>query len=102
MKGDKLGRQGGSSSQEHPRMEIMKGDTLARQGGSGITTIWRFRESATQSLRSKNPYSFQLSGEKRKGYISAVYSKPEALFPIFLSRACMTLRVLQGGLGARR
>ena len=25
MKGDKLGRQGGSGSQEQPRMEIMKG-----------------------------------------------------------------------------
>ena len=33
-----------------------EGDTLGRQGGSGITTIWRFRESATQSLRNKNPY----------------------------------------------
>ena len=58
MKGDKLWRQGGSSSQEQPRMQIMKGDKLGRQGGSGITTIWRFRGSATQSLRSKNPYSF--------------------------------------------
>ena len=64
MKRDKLGRQGGSGSQEQPRMEIMKGDKLGRQGGGGITTIWRFRRSATQSLRSKNPYSFQLSGGK--------------------------------------
>ena len=72
MKGDKLGRQGGSGSQEQggsgsqeqPRMEIMKGDKLGRQGGSGITTIWRFRGSATQSLRSINPYSFQLSRDK--------------------------------------
>ena len=86
MKGDKLGRQGGS--QEQPRNgdhkgRQMKGDKAAaaaksspewrswrgdkwrgRQGGSGITTIWRFWGSATQSLRSKNPYSFQLSGEK--------------------------------------
>ena len=109
MKGDKLGRQGGSGSQEQPRMEIMKGDKLGRQGGSGSqepfgdfggqqlshwevrTPIgksspewspeWRscretslgdkaaaasrrFRGSAPRSLRSKNPYSFQLSGEK--------------------------------------
>ena len=34
MKGDKLGRQGGSGSQEQPRMEIMEGDKLGRQGGS--------------------------------------------------------------------
>ena len=27
MKGEKLARQGGTSSQEQPRMEIMKGDT---------------------------------------------------------------------------
>ena len=43
----------------------MKGHK-GRQGGSGITTIWRFWGSATQSLRSKNPYSFQLSGEWRE------------------------------------
>ena len=35
MKGDKLGRQGGSGSQEQPRMEIMKGDKLGFQSGSG-------------------------------------------------------------------
>ena len=62
------GRQGGNGSQEQPRMEIMQGDkwreTRRQQGGSGITTIWRLWGSATQSLRSKNPYSFQLSGEK--------------------------------------
>ena len=89
-KGDKLGIQGGcsqkgnheerqawetrrSGSQEQPRREIMKGDKLGRQGGqeqprqggSDIMTIWRFQKSATQSLRSKNPYySFPLSGEK--------------------------------------
>ena len=34
-KGDKLGRQGGSGSQEQRRREIMKGDKLGRQGGSG-------------------------------------------------------------------
>ena len=88
MKGDKLGRQGGSGSQE----QLMKGSSregkswretslrdkaaaaakgnhegrekLGRQGGSGITTIRRFRKSATQSLRSKNAYSFQLSGDE--------------------------------------
>ena len=52
MKGEKLGRQGGTSSQEQPRMEIMKGDTFGRGGGSSISH-W-----------SKNPYSFQLSGEQ--------------------------------------
>ena len=34
-----------------------------KQGGSGITTTWRFWGSATQSLRSKNPYGPQLSGK---------------------------------------
>ena len=58
----KLGRQGGSSSQDKPRMEIRKGDK-GRQGGSGTTTISGFWRSATQS---KNPYSFQLSGEWRQ------------------------------------
>ena len=32
--------------------------------GGGITTIRWFRESATNPVRSKNPYSFQLPGEK--------------------------------------
>ena len=74
------GRQGGSSSQEQPRMEIMQGDKwrkTRRQGQPRAaqngdqegrqmkeTTIWRLWGSATQSLRTKNPYSFQLSGEK--------------------------------------
>ena len=44
----------------------MEGDELGRQGGSGVATKPRFRESVTQSWRSKNPYSFQLSGEKTK------------------------------------
>ena len=35
MKGDKLGRQGGSGSQEPPGREIMKEDKLVRQCGSG-------------------------------------------------------------------
>ena len=100
MKGDKLGRQGGSSSQEQPsgsqeqqrqpraaqngdhegrqawetrRQRQLRaahngdheGKQMKGQGGSGITTIWRFWGSATQSLRSKNPYSFQLSGERK-------------------------------------
>ena len=50
---------------EGTQRETMKGHK-GRQGGSGITTIWRFWGSATQSLRSKNPYSFQLSGEWRE------------------------------------
>ena len=53
MKGDKLGRQGGSGSQER--------NHKGRPGGSGN----QFPQSVTQPLRSKNPYSFQLSGEKR-------------------------------------
>ena len=94
MKGDELGRQGGSGRQvrnhegrqaweirwQRPpraksrretslgdkaaaaaKSEIMKGDKLGRQGGSGS----QFPQSGTQPLRSKNPYSFQLSGEKR-------------------------------------
>ena len=89
MKRDKAAAAAKSSPEwrswrEQPRMEIMKGDKWretrgqrqpraewrswretneGRQGGSGITTIWRFWGSATQSLRSNNPYSFQLSGE---------------------------------------
>ena len=55
IKGDNKGRQGGSGSQEQPRMEIRKGDNKGRQGGSGITTIWRLWGSTTPSLRSKNP-----------------------------------------------
>ena len=35
MKGDKLGRRGGSGSQEQPRREITKGDRLGRHGGRG-------------------------------------------------------------------
>ena len=66
MKGDNRGRQGGSGSQEQPRREIMKGDKLGREGGSDIMTMRRFRKSATKSLRSKNPYGFQRSGEKNK------------------------------------
>ena len=37
----------------------MKGDKAA----AALGPFKRFRRSATQSLRSKNPYSFQLSGE---------------------------------------
>ena len=35
MKGNKLGRRGGSGSQEQPRREIMKKNKRGRQGGSG-------------------------------------------------------------------
>ena len=54
--------QGGSCSQEKPKRRITKGDKLRGQGVSGL---W-FRGSATQSLRSKNPYNFQLSREWRE------------------------------------
>ena len=93
MKGDKLEKQDGSGSQERnhegrqawetrrqrqPRAksgretslgdkpaaaaksEVMTGDKLGKQGGSGS----QFPQSGTHPLRSKNPYSFQLSGEK--------------------------------------
>ena len=94
IKGDKFGRQGGSQKQPRPEImkgdkwretrrqrqprAAQNGDHEAsspewrswretnegRQGSSGIATIWRLWGSATQSLRSMNPYSFQLSGEK--------------------------------------
>ena len=77
MKADKLGRQGSSGSQEQPRMEIIKGDkrreTKRRQwqprgrqmkGDKAATASQKDWGSATQSFRGKNPYSFQLSGEK--------------------------------------
>ena len=68
MKGDKLGRQAGSGRETSWRnnmaaaakSEVMKGDKLGKQGGSGS----QFPQSGTHPLRSKNPYSFQLSGEK--------------------------------------
>ena len=44
------------------KSEIMKGDKLGRQGGSGSGS--QFLQSGTHPLRSKNPYSFQLSGEQ--------------------------------------
>ena len=65
MKGDKPGD--------------MKGDKLGRQGGSGITIIWRFRKSATQSLRSKNPYGFQLSGEKTNCLLQSMTYKDKGM-----------------------
>ena len=100
-RGTNEGRQGGSGSQDQPRMEIMKGDKWretrrqrqprpaqngdyegrqmkgaaaktspewrswretneGRQGGSSSQDqLSGFWGSATQSLRSKNPYSFQ-------------------------------------------
>ena len=65
--GDHEGRQmktnEGRSSQEQARMEITKGDKWRE-------TRWQrqgFWGSATQSLGSKNSYSFQLSGEKYIG-----------------------------------
>ena len=60
MKGDKAAGAAKSSPEWRSCRETNEG----RQGGSGITTIGRLWGSATQSLRSKNPYSFQLSGEK--------------------------------------
>ena len=45
------------------KSEIMKGDKLGKQGGTGS----QFPQSGTHPLRSKNPYSFQLSGEKGLG-----------------------------------
>ena len=51
MKGDKLGREGGSGSQEQ-----RQGWGKTNEGGQG--------GSGSQKQPSKNPYSFQLSGEK--------------------------------------
>ena len=42
------------------KSEVMKGDKLEKQDGSGS----QFTQSGTHPLRSKNPYSFQLSGER--------------------------------------
>ena len=85
--GRPAGRQSNSGSQEQTRREMgspegksgrenswetkqqrqpraaQKGNHEGRQGGSDFLTIRRFRKSGTQPLRSKNPYSFQLSGE---------------------------------------
>ena len=44
------------------KSEIMKGDKLGKQGGSGSGS--QFPQSATHPLRSKNPYIASLSGEK--------------------------------------
>ena len=42
MKGDKLGRQGGSGSQEQPRMEIMKGGKLDKAAAAAKSSPeWR-------------------------------------------------------------
>ena len=90
IKGDKVGRQGGSGSKERnhegrqawdkaaavAKSEIMKGDKLGRQGSSGS----QFPQSGTQPLRSKNPYSFQLSGEKHhSSKTSCAHSRPKFL-----------------------
>ena len=58
MKGDK------AAGRAKSRPGSCREPNEVRQGGSGVTTIWGLWGSATQSLRSKNPYSFQLSGEK--------------------------------------
>ena len=51
-----------TKQQRQPRA-AQKGNHEGRQGGSDFLTIRRFRKSGTQPLRSKNPYSFQLSRE---------------------------------------
>ena len=43
------------------KSEIMKGDKLGRQGGSGSGS--QFPQSGTHPLRSKNPYSFAIWGK---------------------------------------
>ena len=71
MKGDKAAAAAKSSPERRSGRETNEG----RQGGSGITTIWRLWGSATQSLRSKNPNSFQLSGEKLETlHLSHIFS----------------------------
>ena len=44
------------------KSEIMKGDKLGKQGGSGSGN--QFPQSGTHPLRSKNPYSFAIWGTK--------------------------------------
>ena len=71
MQGDKWRETNeGRSGQEQAKIEIMQGDKWRE-------TRWQrqgFWGSATQSLRSKNPYSFQLSGEKNIQTAKHTYS----------------------------
>ena len=70
MKGDKLGRQGGSGSQKRNReretsfadkaaaaakSEIMKGDKLGRQGGSGSQERNHEGRQAWETRRQRQP-----------------------------------------------
>ena len=71
-RGNHEGRQAwetrGSGNQEQPRKKNMKGDKLGRQGGSyKFTTIRRFRKSGTQPLRSKI-LAFSFLGNNRCKY----------------------------------
>ena len=47
----------GDKAAAEAKSEIMKGDKLGRQGGSGS----QFPQSGTQPLRSKNPYTIASS-----------------------------------------
>ena len=67
-KGNQEGRQAWKRRRQRQpraaRMEIMKGDkSVGDKAAAASRPLRRFRGSATQSLRSKNPCSFQLSGE---------------------------------------
>ena len=57
MKRDKLGRQGGSGSQEQPRRDIMKGDKLGRQsspeGNHEGKPAWETRRQAPAKSRQR-------------------------------------------------
>ena len=77
MEGNKWrdeGRQGGSGSQEQPRMEIMKGDKFGRQGGSGsqeqpraeVMKGGKWREKVAAAAKSR-PGSCREPNEVRQG-----------------------------------
>ena len=63
--GEKLARQGDTCSQEKPKKKQKQEGRRAwelKGGSERLATNWRFRKSATPSLRSRNLFSFQLSG----------------------------------------
>ena len=87
----KLGRQGGSGSEEQPGKETMKGDKLGRRDGSDtLAAVEQFRKSATLSWISNTmlePFTGYCNKEERepvfcKGKAGPVYVtlRPEPFF----------------------
>ena len=65
MKGDKLGRQSGSGSQEQPKSKIMKGDKLGRQRNHEGRQAWETRRRqprATQKGDHEGRQAWETSG----------------------------------------